>query len=121
MGILKCKSAFILLLFALVQGCASNSAPIKSGSATAVTGTSSETLGRPFVDIKLSATKRHLLFEVKNSTEPCAEQHRTYKENIGLSNLRRQLALLYTDYQLSAQQGAAEFITRLSINLSSHV
>jgi polysaccharide export outer membrane protein len=46
MSILKMKSAFILLLFALLQGCASDSA-IKSGTATAVTGTSAETLGRP--------------------------------------------------------------------------
>jgi polysaccharide export outer membrane protein len=44
---MKLQSAVILLLFAFLQGCASNSTAIKSGTAAAVTGTSSETLGRP--------------------------------------------------------------------------
>jgi len=47
MSISRFKPAMILLLFALVQGCASNSTAIKSGTATAVTGTGAETLGRP--------------------------------------------------------------------------
>ena len=43
------------------------------------------------------------------------------KENIGLSNLRRQLELLYKEYNLSVQQGESEFIALLKINLASHV
>ena len=46
MRTLRFKSALFLLLLALLQACASDSA-IKSGTATAVTGTSAETLGRP--------------------------------------------------------------------------
>jgi two-component system, LytTR family, sensor kinase len=43
------------------------------------------------------------------------------KENIGLSNLRRQLQLLYTDYNLSVKQEPSTFIATLNINLVSHV
>jgi hypothetical protein len=55
---------------------------------------------------------------VKNSSEQASE---TVKENIGLSNLRRQLELLYTDYNLSVQQNNSEFMATLKINLASHV
>src|SRR5215213_3591744 len=54
----------------------------------------SETRSRPFVDIHLSVRNRQLLFSVKNSTEV----QEAIIENIGLSNLRRQLELLYKDY-----------------------
>ena len=43
------------------------------------------------------------------------------KENIGLSNLRRQLELLYKEYDLSVQQGKSVFTAVLKINLASHV
>jgi len=80
----------------------------------------SETRGQPFVDVHLSIKKRQLLFVVKNSTELTA-QERIIKENIGLSNLRRQLELLYTDYDLSVQHGDGTFTAALKINLSSNV
>ena len=80
----------------------------------------SETLHQPFVDIHLSVNKRQLTFIVKNSTEKFPEE-RTVKENIGLSNLRRQLELLYNDFNLSVQQGDSVFTTTLKINLASHV
>ncbi|HEX8278477.1 MAG TPA: histidine kinase [Segetibacter sp.] len=79
----------------------------------------SETRGHPFVDIHLSVKQRHLAFFVKNSAEASAE--RSVKENIGLSNLRRQLELLYKDYNLSLQQGESVFTAILKINLGSHV
>jgi two-component system LytT family sensor kinase len=80
----------------------------------------SETRGQPYVDIHLSVKMRRLLFVVKNSTEAFAGEG-SVKENIGLSNLRRQLQLLYTGYELSVQQGASDFTTVLKINLASHV
>jgi len=80
----------------------------------------SETRDEPFVDIHLSVKQRQLMFVVKNSTETFSGD-RTVKENIGLSNLRRQLELLYTDFNLSVQQGDAVFTTTLKINLASHV
>jgi two-component system, LytTR family, sensor kinase len=80
----------------------------------------SETRNRPFVDIHLSVNKRQLTFVVKNSAEEFPGEGRG-KENIGLSNLRRQLELLYTDFNLSVQQGESVFTATLKINLASHV
>ena len=80
----------------------------------------SETRSRPFVGIHLSVNNRQLTFEVKNSTEDFSGEHGV-KENIGLSNLRRQLELLYKDFQLAVHQGRSEFNATLKINLASHV
>ena len=80
----------------------------------------SETRNQPFVDIHLSVVKRQLAFFVRNSTEESLGDGKV-KENIGLSNLRRQLELLYTDYQVSLEQRVSEFSATLKINLASHV
>jgi two-component system LytT family sensor kinase len=79
-----------------------------------------ETRLQPFVDIHLSISKRQLAFFVRNSTEESHGDGKV-KENIGLSNLRRQLELLYTDYNISLEQKASEFSATLKINLASHV
>lgn len=79
----------------------------------------SETREHPFVDIHLSIKNRQLLFIVKNSTGDSDSNNKT-KENIGLSNLRRQLELLYTDYNLEVLQGDFIFTATLKINLASH-
>ncbi|MGB8190506.1 MAG: histidine kinase [Chitinophagaceae bacterium] len=80
----------------------------------------SETTGQPFIDIYLSVKLRQLMFIVKNSSETAPAEGST-DESTGLSNLRRQLELLYTNYALSVQQGQAEFTATLKINLASHV
>jgi hypothetical protein len=80
----------------------------------------SETRNHPFVDIHLSVSKRQLKFVVRNSTDGSQDQGNV-KENIGLSNLRRQLELLYTDYELSVEQAESVFNAILKINLASHV
>ena len=80
----------------------------------------SETRNRPFVDIHLTVSKRQLVFVVKNSSESFSETGNV-KENIGLSNLRRQLELLYKEYDLSVQQNDSVFTAVLKINLASHV
>jgi two-component system, LytTR family, sensor kinase len=80
----------------------------------------SETRSHPFVDIHLSVNKRQLTFSVRNSAETFSGQG-SIKENIGLSNLRRQLQLLYSDYDLSVNQADSVFIANLKINLASHV
>jgi len=80
----------------------------------------SETRDRPFVDIHLSVKQRKLTFAVKNSADAFTTE-RTVKENIGLSNLRRQLELLYKDFSLDIQQGDTVFTATLKINLASHV
>jgi LytS/YehU family sensor histidine kinase len=80
----------------------------------------SETRTNPFVDIHLSINKRQLLFIVKNSIDEIQEKS-VVKENIGISNLRRQLELLYTDYSLTLQHSDSGFSAILKINLASHV
>lgn len=80
----------------------------------------SETRNQPFVNIHLSVKAHQLLFVVKNSTEVIDNQG-IVKENIGLSNLRRQLELLYQEYNLSVFQGENDFTSTLKINLKSHV
>jgi two-component system, LytTR family, sensor kinase len=80
----------------------------------------SETRQQPYVDIHLTVKNRQLLFVIKNSTEEFSGDAHV-RENIGLSNLRRQLELLYTDYDLSVQQGESRFTSTLKINLASHV
>jgi two-component system, LytTR family, sensor kinase len=80
----------------------------------------SETRNQPFIDIHLSVRNRQLAFFVKNSAEVFSDKT-SVKENIGLSNLRRQLELLFTDYNLSVQHGDSVFTATLKINLASHV
>jgi LytS/YehU family sensor histidine kinase len=80
----------------------------------------SETRNQPFVDIYLSSDKKQLRFIVKNSIEESAGE-KPVKENIGLTNIRRQLELLYKDYDLSLQQNEKVFTVTLNINLASHV
>ena len=80
----------------------------------------SESRNQPFVDIHLSVRQRQLRFIVKNSHETFSGED-AVKENIGLSNLRRQLELLYKEYDLSIQQGGSVFTASLQINLTSHV
>jgi two-component system, LytTR family, sensor kinase len=80
----------------------------------------SETGNKPYVEIHLSIHQQKLLFVVENSTEN-AQGDRGVKENIGLSNLRRQLALLYSDYHLDVQQRETAFTATLKINLASYV
>ncbi|WP_212006432.1 sensor histidine kinase [Chitinophaga sp. HK235] len=80
----------------------------------------SETRDRPRVNIFLSVKNRILLFTVENSTGDPVDDNKV-KENIGLSNLRRQLALLYTDYSLDIRPGDFMFTAVLKINLNSHV
>ncbi len=80
----------------------------------------SETRGNPFVDIHLSVRNRQLVFVVKNSSEEFPAEH-SIKDSIGLKNLRRQLELLYTDYDLTVQRGESVFTATLKINLASHV
>jgi LytS/YehU family sensor histidine kinase len=80
----------------------------------------SETRGEPYIDINLLVKQRQLDFVVRNSSENDLDKGGV-KENIGLSNLRRQLELLYTDYRLSVVQGTDDFTATLYINLTSHV
>ncbi|MBL7698112.1 MAG: histidine kinase [Chitinophagaceae bacterium] len=80
----------------------------------------SETRSAPFIAIHLSIKKRQLIFGVKNSVNTLGGETKV-NENIGLTNLRRQLELLYSDYKLSLSQEKSMFTATLNINLASHV
>jgi two-component system, LytTR family, sensor kinase len=80
----------------------------------------SETRFQPFVDIYLSSDQKQLEFIVKNSIDGSPGEG-PVKENIGLTNIRRQLELLYKVYDLSLQQNERVFTATLKINLASHV
>lgn len=80
----------------------------------------SETRNQPFINIHISVNQRQLICKVENSSEAVPEE-RDVKENIGLTNLRRQLELLYREYSLTVRQTGAVFTANLQINLASHV
>jgi sensor histidine kinase YesM len=89
--------------------------------------------GKRFVDVKCILRSRQLNFVVKNSIPivqivPLANgigsstsENQEVKDNIGLSNLRRRLQLLYKDFELVTEQKDSVFTVVLTINLSSHV
>lgn len=76
-----------------------------------------ETSNDGFLDIWLEIEKGHLRFTVKNSMG----EEENIRESIGLSNLRRQLELLYKDHNLHLHRQNGVFTAILNINLSSHV
>lgn len=80
----------------------------------------SETRHQPYIDIHLKTQKQVLQLVITNSTDEPANTA-SVKENIGLSNLRRQLELLYTSFELKVVKGDHVFTASLTINLASHV
>ncbi len=91
--------------------------------------------GKRFVDVKCVLHERTLHFVVKNSIPSqsvsgapdsyrdgnSTSDYEETKDNIGLSNLRRRLTLLYKTFKLVTEQEDSIFIAELTINLSSHV
>jgi sensor histidine kinase YesM len=78
----------------------------------------SESRMNAFVYIDLRLQKGVLSFLVENSKENGNGQAIT--DNIGLSNVRRQLELMYKDYKLDVQDQQQRFKVHLTINLDSH-
>jgi LytS/YehU family sensor histidine kinase len=79
----------------------------------------SETRTNPFIDIHLSVNNRLLSFVIRNSATNTEGDD--VVENIGLRNLRRQLELLYGEYELTTKYEGNEFKASLKVNLASHV
>ncbi len=79
----------------------------------------SETINNPFINMRLQVRKGKLVFEVENS-KSMRKTTGPVKENIGLSNLRRQLDLLFAEYNLEIVNTEASFRVILSINLDSY-
>jgi two-component system LytT family sensor kinase len=76
--------------------------------------------GNRFVEVKCVLKQRQLHFIVRNSSYITAD-YEQIKDNIGLSNLRRRLELLYKDFDFVTEQKDSVFTAVLKINLSSHV
>lgn len=81
---------------------------------------SAETIEAPFVRIRLTVFNDQLNFIVQNSTGDGSPDE-PIKENIGLSNIRRQLELLYTDYKLAYKKEETVFNAHLYLNTKTHV
>ena len=79
----------------------------------------SETVDFPFINISLAIKSDMLVFTVENSTD-INEIVTAVKENIGIRNLRRQLELLFTEYELTIETREQSFFARMFINLRSY-
>lgn len=77
-----------------------------------------ETRFRSFIHIDAQLKKGQLIFTIENSTEDDGEEE--IKANIGLSNVRRQLELMYPEHRLDIDPGKKVFKVTLTINLHRH-
>jgi two-component system, LytTR family, sensor kinase len=71
-----------------------------------------------FILMELKLQKKMLSFCIENSKEVAA--HKRLTENIGLSNVRRQLELLYSDHSITVENKDRSFKVTLTINLNSY-
>lgn len=78
----------------------------------------SETRFASFIHIVMHLRQGKLTFTVENSKE--SGEPVVVTDNIGLSNVRRQLELMYKDYQLLVENEDTVFKVYLTINLNSH-
>lgn len=79
----------------------------------------SETINQPHIKITLTCKDNMLSFCVENSINSMHENEKV-KENIGLTNLRRQLQLQFADYKLSIENKNGSFIVNIFIHLDSY-
>jgi len=77
----------------------------------------SETRFNSFIYIDVQLQKRQLNFTIENSTE---DEGGVIVENIGLSNVRRQLELMYPEHRLDIKACDKIFKVNLTINLQRH-
>lgn len=76
----------------------------------------SETTAEAYIKIQLSLNGNKLSFVVENSFEHDAESAR--HEGIGLKNLRRQLELMYPDFDLHTEILGVNFKAKLTLDLN---
>lgn len=79
----------------------------------------SETRFESFVHINVNVKKGYLNFKIENTKE--SNNNDAQKVNIGLGNVRRQLELTYSEYNLDVKNESDTFKVNLFINLNSHV
>jgi len=79
----------------------------------------SETRFESFIHINISAQNHILNFEIENSKDSCDNEK--LASNIGLINVKRQLELTYSDYNLEVHNNSHNFKINLLVNLDSYV
>lgn len=77
-----------------------------------------ETRFNSFICIHVLLNKGQLIFTIENSKDENGEE--MIRENIGLSNVRRQLELMYPDHHLDITVTKPVFKVTLTINLHHH-
>ncbi|MGZ3950814.1 MAG: sensor histidine kinase [Flavisolibacter sp.] len=78
----------------------------------------SESRFASFIHVELQLKESILKFSVKNTKENTTEECKD--SAIGLNNVKRQLQLLYTEYEIQVVNEASVFIVLLTINLKSY-
>jgi len=78
----------------------------------------SESRYESYININIKMRAGQLNFVIENTREDCCKSGSN--GNIGLANVRRQIELLYTDYQLDVEDKKDVFKVNLAINLHSH-
>ena len=78
----------------------------------------SETRFNSHINIGMKLKLGQLTFHIENSKENGNAD--TVKDNIGLSNVRRQLELMYKEYNMEVRNESNLFRVLLTINLDSH-
>ncbi len=82
----------------------------------------SGSLDAPLIKIELIVKDQQLFFKVFNTKSLCFEADNTeIKQGIGVSNIRRQLALIYREYDFAIQESKEDYLVTLSINLKSRI
>ncbi len=72
------------------------------------------------IDISVSEAKGVLNFSISNTLTEQPEDDPVIRDGIGLSNIKRQLAILYKDYNFTANKTESEFTVHLMIRLNSY-
>ncbi len=78
----------------------------------------SEARFNSFIHINVQVQQGHLIFTVENSKDDNGGKH--IRENIGLSNVRRQLELMYPGHRLEMNNEPDRFTIILTLNLRQH-
>ena len=82
----------------------------------------SGSLEAPLIRIELIIQDQQLSFKVFNTKSLCSKAgEASTKSGIGISNIRRQLALIYREYDFAIQEGKEDYLVTLSINLASRI
>lgn len=79
----------------------------------------SNQLTDPIIAIELTLLNQVLHFKVFNTKgETAATEDSSYRNGIGISNIRRQLALIYSEYSFDVKEEKKSYLVMLSIKLN---